>query len=294
MGLKKFVKKVGRTFKKVAPLALAAGGSYLAARSMGMLGGVGSGAEPTQPSSAAGNTLPRVTVEGNSPSWLSQNAGSLISGGLSLYGGMQANAANSRQAQNQMDFQREMSNTSYQRGTQDMMDAGLNPMLAYSQGGASAPGGASASIEDAVTPALNSGRASAMMKAQLQNLELTNDNLAEQTDNLNAQTAYTRATTPGAGQVPAELEHKIKNLISSGRLTDTQERQLRELFPDTRKKLAGEAVTAKATGAIAHRASFAADRIGDLLDRLPENQAIINSGKAAWENTKRRFEHATR
>lgn len=49
------------------------------------------------------------------------------------------------QAQQQMDFQREMSGTSYQRAIADLQQAGLNPMLAYSQGGSSTPGGASGS-----------------------------------------------------------------------------------------------------------------------------------------------------
>lgn len=48
----------------------------------------------------------------------------------------------SGQAQQQMDFQREMSGSSYQRAVGDLKAAGLNPMLAYSQGGASTPGGA--------------------------------------------------------------------------------------------------------------------------------------------------------
>ncbi|UDN67695.1 DNA pilot protein [robinz microvirus RP_96] len=39
----------------------------------------------------------------------------------------------------QQNFNRSMSDTSYQRAVQDMQRAGLNPMLAYSQGGASTP-----------------------------------------------------------------------------------------------------------------------------------------------------------
>lgn len=46
------------------------------------------------------------------------------------------------QAQIQRDFQQQMADTSYQRAVTDMQAAGINPMLAVSQGGAAMPGGA--------------------------------------------------------------------------------------------------------------------------------------------------------
>lgn len=56
----------------------------------------------------------------------------------------EANAQNAKNAKAQMDFQERMSNSAYQRSMEDMKKAGLNPMLAMSQGGASTPSGAMA------------------------------------------------------------------------------------------------------------------------------------------------------
>jgi hypothetical protein len=83
--------------------------------------------------------------------------GGLISGGLSLAGGLLTNSANAANTQAQEAFQEDMSNTAYQRATKDMEAAGLNPILAYSQGGASTPMGGTPVVNNVLGQAANSG-----------------------------------------------------------------------------------------------------------------------------------------
>ena len=69
-----------------------------------------------------------------------------------IYNHIEQNAAmsyNSAEALANRDFQERMSNTSYQRAVEDMKKAGLNPILAYANGGASTPGGSGATITGA-------------------------------------------------------------------------------------------------------------------------------------------------
>lgn len=56
---------------------------------------------------------------------------------------------NSAEAAANRAWQEHMSNTSYQRAVEDMRKAGINPILAYAQGGASTPGGAQGTISGA-------------------------------------------------------------------------------------------------------------------------------------------------
>lgn len=67
-------------------------------------------------------------------------AASIVGAGASLFGAKKQNRANERIAQADRDFTERMSSTAYQRSMADMRKAGLNPILAYQQGGASTPG----------------------------------------------------------------------------------------------------------------------------------------------------------
>lgn len=86
-----------------------------------------------------------------------QAGGSLLGGMMGASGQAGTNAQQMAMFQQQMDFNRqeaqtnrdwqsEMSNTAYQRSMADMRAAGLNPILAAGNGGASTPGGGQGNI----------------------------------------------------------------------------------------------------------------------------------------------------
>ena len=84
-----------------------------------------------------------------------EGIGSAIGGLFGYKGQKDTNVASAQQAQKQMDFQREMSNTAVQRRMADLKKAGINPILAGSKE-ASSPAGAMAPVGNKAQSAMNS------------------------------------------------------------------------------------------------------------------------------------------
>lgn len=111
---------------------------------------------------------------------------------LSAFGQHKANKADKESAREQMAFQERMSSTAIQRQRQDMAAAGINPILAGKFGGASSPGGSgydAGNVVEGLPAAVTSAIQLKRLKAELENLDVTNDNLRAQTKQISSQTA---------------------------------------------------------------------------------------------------------
>ena len=114
-----------------------------------------------------------------------------IAGGLAgAFGQSSANRQNWKIAKKQMEFQERMSNTAVQRRMADLKKAGINPILAYRQGGASTPGGQTAVMQNVgagVSQMVSGALGAVRMKEEIQNLRaqravINNDALLKMQD----------------------------------------------------------------------------------------------------------------
>lgn len=124
---------------------------------------------------------------------------------------------NTMSAWQDRDFQERMSNTAYQRATEDMKAAGINPLLAVMKGGATTPGGAMGNAGQASSvapiPKQNAFQAGLNSGLQVAQAFASQKNIDADTALKKAQTAREMASAGQAEATTKDILYKLQEKV---------------------------------------------------------------------------------
>jgi hypothetical protein len=228
----------------------------------------------------AAMAAPAAGVGASLPAWAAP-AASLGSGALSALGQANANVANAKQAEAQMAFQASQTGTSWQRGVADMKAAGLNPMLAYSQGGASSGSGAQATMGNTLGAGVSSAQQGLSTMASVGQAMAQTANTRADTDLKLSQPGLQRAQIQNVNADTLSKLTSIPNIAKHGRNLDAATDNIIEGIRGTAANaaVAEQTVGSRVTSA-AGQAQFDSAK-GGLADLVGKGTDTINTGKSA-------------
>lgn len=170
--------------------------------------------------------------------------GDLVGIGASAKGQKEANETNERIARDNRAFQERMSNTAYQRAMTDMRKAGLNPILAYKQGGAGTPPGATATVGNELAPMANLGdkiRESQRVRNETRintaNVALAEGNAALVQQNAKLAAQRTQTEVQRQSEIAANTALKNQQTLNEANRTEISNFEIDRMIADSQIKM---------------------------------------------------------
>lgn len=196
-------------------------------------------------------------------------AAAAIPAAIGFTGQQFTNRSNAKEAQRNRQFQAaeaekarkyttEMSNTSYQRAVKDLQAAGLNPALAYQQGGSSTPNsptssGSTAEFRSAAGAGLSSAADFSRLREERKTAEVNRGVMQTQGAKNVAETQKTEAETQTTNLLREHMVEKMKgetrNAIAQAALAGTKNMDIWESFGRRMQFLEAETESVMASAA---------------------------------------------